>query len=88
MESFYSEQELKSLGFKSVGEDVRISRKASFYGTKDISIGDNVRIDDFCILSGEITLHSHIHISAYCALYGRFGIEVEEIGRASCRERV
>lgn len=85
MESFYSDQELKGLGFKSVGTNVRISRKASFYGTKQISIGDNVRIDDFCILSGEITLHSHIHISAYCALYGRFGIEVEDYAGISPR---
>lgn len=85
MESFYSDQELKELGFKSVGTNVRISRKASFYGTKQISIGDNVRIDDFCILSGEITLHSHIHISAYCALYGRFGIEVEDYAGISPR---
>ena len=34
------------------------------------------KIDDFCILSGEITLHNYIHISAYSALYGKFGIEL------------
>ncbi len=35
-----------------------------------ISIGDNVRIDDFCILSGKIELGSNIHISAYCLYNG------------------
>lgn len=77
MNSFYSPEELLTLGFKKLGSNVQISRKASFYGIEKISIGDNVRIDDFCILSGEITLGSYIHISAYCALYGANGIEME-----------
>lgn len=76
MDSFYSEKELQEIGFKSVGRNVKLSRKASIYSPGSISIGDNVRIDDFCILSGNITLGSHIHISAYVALYGAMGIEV------------
>lgn len=55
-----------------------ISRKASLYGVGKMSIGNNVRIDDFCILSGNITLGSNIHISAYVALYGSMGIELED----------
>lgn len=85
MNSFYNEEDLQRMGFKSVGREVRISRKASFYGIEAISIGDNVRIDDFCILSGKISLHSHIHISAYCALYGSMGIEVEDYSGISPR---
>ncbi|MEG1860414.1 MAG: acyltransferase, partial [Bacteroidaceae bacterium] len=38
---------------------------------------NNVRIDDFCILSGHITIGSHVHIAAYSALYGAMGIEIE-----------
>lgn len=76
--SFYSEEELMSMGFKSIGKGCCISRKASFYGISRMSIGDNVRIDDFCILSGNITLGSHIHISAYVALYGAEGIVLED----------
>ena len=76
--SFYSEEELLSMGFKSIGKGCCISRKASFYGIGKMSIGDNVRIDDFCILSGNITLGSHIHISAYVALYGAEGIVFED----------
>lgn len=78
MTSFYSESELLEIGFKSVGKDVKLSRKASIYSPQEISIGDNVRIDDFCILSGKITLGSHIHISAYVALYGAMGIVLED----------
>ena len=76
--SFYSDDELQQIGFKSIGKNVKISRKASIYSPQNISIGDNVRIDDFCILSGNITLGSHIHISAYVALYGAMGIVMED----------
>lgn len=76
--SFYSDEELMQIGFKSVGKNVKISRKASIYSPQNISIGDNVRIDDFCILSGNITIGSHIHISAYVALYGAMGIVMED----------
>lgn len=76
--SFYSEEELSGLGLKSYGKNVRISRYARIYSPCNISIGDNVRIDDFCILSGHISLGSNIHISAYVALYGSMGIVLED----------
>jgi galactoside O-acetyltransferase len=78
MNSFFTLQELAGLGLKRFGNNVLISRKSSIYLPEKISIGDNVRIDDFCILSGEITLGSFIHISAYCGLYGTFGIEMDD----------
>lgn len=78
MNSFYSQDELLSMGFRSVGDHVLISKNAKFYDQLDTVIGNNVRIDDFCILSGKITLGSNIHISAFCALYGRYGIEMED----------
>ena len=59
------------------GTNVLISDKASIYGT-DIEIGNNVRVDDFVILSGKIRIGNNIHIGAYCALYGKFGIVMED----------
>lgn len=88
MTSFYSRKELLALGFKSVGERVMISRKASFYGASRMTIGDNVRIDDFCILSGDITLGNNIHISAYVALYGTKGITLEDYTGISPRSTI
>ncbi|WP_299179817.1 acyltransferase [uncultured Chryseobacterium sp.] len=85
MNSFYTENELQQLGFKSIGKNVLISRNASFYGAQNMSIGNNVRIDDFCILSGNIVLGSYIHISAYTALYGAMGIELEDYSGLSPR---
>ena len=78
MTSFYSKDELLTLGLKSVGENVLISKKCSIYSAEKISIGSNVRIDDFCILSGNITIGNYCRIAAYCALYGSHGIVMED----------
>lgn len=83
--SFYSDEEIRAIGFKSVGKDVLISRNTGIYGAGDMSIGDNVRIDDFCILSGNIILGSRVHISAYCALYGSAGICLSDYCGMSAR---
>lgn len=88
MDSFYSDSELLELGFKAVGKNVKLSRKACVYSPSRISIGNNVRIDDFCILSGNITLGSNIHISAFVALYGAKGIEFEDYTGISARSTI
>jgi galactoside O-acetyltransferase len=70
LSSFLNEEELDKIGFKSLGESVLISKMARIYLPELISIGSNVRIDDFVILSGDITLESNIHIAPYSALIG------------------
>jgi galactoside O-acetyltransferase len=86
--SFYSQKELLSIGFASLGNNVKISKKTSIYGAEHMSIGNNVRIDDFCILSGNIAIGSNIHISAYVALYGSGGITLEDYTGISPRSTV
>jgi len=86
--SFYSEDDIKNIGFKSFGKNNLISRHASFYKPENIELGDNVRIDDFCILSGSITIGSFVHVSAYCALYGSNGIILEDYTGLSARTTI
>lgn len=81
----YAPDELEQIGFAQVGSNVSISRKCSIYGAGSMRIGSNVRIDDFCILSGAITLGSNIHIAAYTALYGGGGIELHDFCNLSSR---
>lgn len=89
MNSFYSEDEIRQLGFKSVGQNVLVSKKASIYGISNIEIGNNVRIDDFCILSGKITIHNYVHIAAGVMLFGGMeGIELEDYTGISSRTAV
>ena len=70
MNSFYTIEELEQIGFGSIGENVKISRKASFYGVSKLTIGNNVRIDDFCVLSGKINIGNYVHIAAHTSIYG------------------
>lgn len=72
MTSFYTEDELRLIGFKSYGHNVLISKKASIYGAKNIVIGNNVRIDDFCILSisKSLIIGDFVHIACYVSIIG------------------
>ena len=86
MNSFYSDDELKEIGFKFVGSNVLISKKCSIYGAQNISIGNNVRIDDFCILSGKIEIGNYVHIAAGVMLFGgEYGIVLEDFVGISSR---
>ncbi len=86
--SFYAPKELSKMGFKYLGDNVQISRFARFYTPGKIIIGNNIRIDDFSILSGNIHLGSHIHISAHCLLYGSNGIIMEDYTGLSPRATI
>lgn len=89
MTSFYSEEELKKLGLKLYGKNVKISRHACFYGINNISIGNNVRIDDFCILSGNIRIMDYVHIAASVFLFGgKAGIVINDYAGISSRSAV
>jgi len=71
--AFLDSEQIKSMGFKSVGENVLLSDKASYYNCKNISIGNNVRIDDFAVLSAGvdgIEIGSYIHIAVFSSLIG------------------
>lgn len=86
MSSFYSEEELRQIGLKRFGKNVLISRKASIYSPEEIEIANDVRIDDFCVLSGKISIGSNIHISVYTGLFGgKSGIYLSDFTTISSR---
>ena len=86
MTSFYSEEELQQLGFRRCGSNVQISRNAKFYGISNISLGDHVRIDDFCILSGHISIGSYVHLAPSVLLFaGDAGITLADYCGVSSR---
>lgn len=81
-------EQIEKLGFASVGKNVLLSDKASFYGCKHIQIGNHVRIDDFCVLSageGGIKIGSHIHIAVYSSLIGAGKITLSDYCNISSR---
>lgn len=89
MNTFYSEEELKELGLKSYGKNVLIGRNAILYNPEKLSLGHDVRIDDFTIISGNVTLHNYIHISHFCGLYGGDeGIEMMDFSGLSSKVNI
>jgi acetyltransferase-like isoleucine patch superfamily enzyme len=68
--AYYNQDQLKELGFKSIGKNVKISDKASIYNHEQIEIGDNSRIDDFCVISGKIKIGRNVHITPTCFVAG------------------
>ena len=67
---FLSLHELKKLNLKYIGQNVKISSKVSIYNSQLIEIGDNSRIDDFCLISGQANIGNNVHIAAFCNIAG------------------
>jgi dTDP-4-amino-4,6-dideoxy-D-glucose acyltransferase len=83
-----SRLQLESMGFASVGENVQISERASFYGVGKIFIGSNVRIDDFCVCAaglGGIYIKNYIHIAVGASLIGSGSIILDDFSGLSSR---
>ncbi|MDE6906537.1 MAG: acyltransferase [Lachnospiraceae bacterium] len=86
MSNFLTIKELEALGLKDYGENVLIGRHAVIYNPASLTVGNHVRIDDFSIISGNVTLGDYIHISQFCGLYGgESGIWMEDFSGLSSK---
>ena len=86
--AFFTEEQIKAIGFRHVGENCLLSDKASYYNCNNIKIGNNVRIDDFCVLSagiGGIEIGSYIHIAVYSSLIGAGKIVLKDFCNISSK---
>jgi galactoside O-acetyltransferase len=66
---YYGSQELRTFGFRAVGENVQVSKNCTIIGLANIAFGDNVRIDSAaCIVAtaGILTLEGFNHIGGQC----------------------
>ena len=92
LHGFLTKEQIAQLGFKFVGDNVKISKNANFYGSNFISIGSNSRIDDFCILSasaeGSIAIGHHVHLGAGVYLYGTAGIRIDDYAGLSAGVKI
>ena len=75
---YYSEDDLRAAGFRSVGTDVKIHERANIFGAEHISIGDHVRIDQFAniVALSPIEIGSYIHIAAFCHMSVSCGLTI------------
>ena len=83
-----SREAIQALGFSFVGDNVQISDRASFYGAARITLGNNVRIDDFCVLAagvGGIVIGDYVHIAVSASLIGSGKITMSDFSGISSR---
>jgi galactoside O-acetyltransferase len=87
--AYYTVDELSKIGFKSYGDDVKISRSAVFYHPERIELGNHVRIDDFASLSacqnGFIKIGSYVHIAAFVMIEATHGVIMEDFAGLAAR---
>jgi len=79
---------LEEMGFSALGDNVQISEKASLYNCANIAIGNNVRIDDFCVLAagtGGIVIGDYVHIAVGSSLIGAGKITLADFSGLSSR---
>lgn len=91
MSNYYSDDELKLIGFKDIGKNCKISKLSSYYNAKNISIGYNTRIDDFCVISaGEdgIYIGNHVHISCHVSICGKSKITICDFSCVSFKSTI
>ena len=80
-EKFYSDQELNNFGFKTIGKNVKIKKNVGIFFTENVSIGNNVRIDDFTIIvasESDVLIGNNVHIAANCYIAGSDGFEMKD----------
>lgn len=81
-----TEAELTDLGV-TFGDAPMVSRDARIFGGERITLGHNVRIDAFCLLSsgatGHIRFGSYIHIASGTRIYGEGGVDFADFSSAS-----
>jgi galactoside O-acetyltransferase len=81
MSNYLTEDEIQNIGFKSYGKNILISKDTKIYNPNNITLGNNIRIDDFCLISGgkekELIIDDYIHIAAGCYIYGAGGLHIK-----------
>lgn len=75
--SRYTREELIKAGFSKVGENVTVAREVKLYAIEG-TLGNNVRIDTYSILTGKVTLGDNVHIAPLCFLSATGGEIVME----------
>jgi galactoside O-acetyltransferase len=73
---FYQDEQLRDVGFRSLGENVAVHEDVVIHGVENILLGDNVRIDAFVtiIATGPVEIGSYVHIGSHSHLSGGGGI--------------
>jgi dTDP-4-amino-4,6-dideoxy-D-glucose acyltransferase len=78
--AFLTDTEVRALGFAHVGRNVRVHCTAVLVNCGAMSLGDNIRIDPFVLISAgdEVRIGRNVHIAAYVSIVGAGSVELED----------
>ncbi len=77
--NYLTEEDLKKINFKKIGSNIKISKNVTIIGEENISLGSEVRIDDFTIISsreGFLKIGNNVHIGGQSYLGCAGGLEI------------
>ena len=86
--AWLTDKQIRERGFCCVGNNMKLSDKASYYNCKEIRLGSNVRVDDFCVLSAGIAgieIGNYVHIAVFSSLMGAGNIILNDFCNISSR---
>jgi len=78
-------ESLKRMGITVLGKNIKVSTKCSIYNPKNIVLHDNIRIDDFTVLSasGQLVIKNYVHIAHQCLVNAAKQIVFEDFSNIS-----
>lgn len=88
---YYTSAELRTMGFRQVGDNVRLERSVKVVNPAYIRIGDNVTIDQFTVMvagAAGIDIGSHLHIAGHVLLGGNAGITLKDFANIAVGSRL
>jgi acetyltransferase-like isoleucine patch superfamily enzyme len=88
---YYSTNELKNMGFGSIGTNVQIAKDCKIIGLHNVYIGNNVRIDGHTTISAyhnTFTVGNYVHIGGYSLFICSDKITLEDYTNISQGVRV
>lgn len=70
MDGYYTIEELQSKGVTVYGKNVKVSKFVNIYKPSNLFLHDNIRIDDFTIISckGRVEIFNYVHIGPHCVI--------------------
>lgn len=78
---YYLSDELRTFGFRSVGDNVKVAKDCSIIGLHNIDLGDHVRIDSYASLvavSGFVKIGRYVHVGGGSYIGGAGGVTMED----------
>lgn len=90
-QGFYESEQLRGMGFRAVGDNVKIAKNSTIIGLQNISLGNNIRIDANVVIaaaSGDLVIGNYIHIGAGSHLACVGGIRFEDFSNTSQAVRI